>query len=131
MQQVFDIVASARDAAISLVEQRTAAGESLNGWEVDDAARNVIREAGYGDYFFHRTGHSIDTSTHGSGVNIDNLETRDTRSIIPNIGFSIEPGIYLPEFGIRLEINMFIHADHAEVTTLPLQREFITMAGIS
>jgi len=130
MQQVFDIVASARDAAIALVKQRTAAGETLHGWEVDDAARNVILEAGYGEYFFHRTGHSIDTSTHGSGVNIDNLETRDTRSIIPNIGFSIEPGVYLPEFGVRLEITMFIHADYAEVTTLPLQREFITMVGI-
>ncbi len=130
MQRVFDIVACARDAAITLVEQRTAAGETLHGWEVDDAARDVIREAGYGDYFIHRTGHSIDTSTHGSGVNIDNLETRDTRSLIPHIGFSIEPGIYLPEFGVRLEISMFIHDAHAEVTTLPLQRKFITMAGI-
>ncbi len=130
MQQVFDVVANARDAAIALVEQRTAAGATLHGWEVDDAARNVIREAGYGDFFFHRTGHSIDTSTHGSGVNIDNLETRDTRSIIPHIGFSIEPGIYLPEFGVRLEITMYIHTDHAEVTTLPLQQEFITITGI-
>ncbi len=130
MQRVFDIVASARDAAIALVEQRTAAGETLYGWEVDDAARNVITEAGYGDFFFHRTGHSIDTATHGSGVNIDNLETRDTRSLIPHIGFSIEPGIYLSTIGVRLEITMYIHEDHAEVTTLPLQREFITMAGL-
>jgi len=130
MQQVFDIVARARDAAIQLVERRTTAGETLHGWEVDDAAREVINAAGYGDAFIHRTGHSIDTAIHGSGVNIDNLETRDSRSLIPHIGFSIEPGIYLPAFGVRLEITMFIHDDRAEVTTLPLQREFITMAGI-
>lgn len=127
MQQVLAIVARARDAAIHLVEQRIEAGEQVHGWEVDDAARQVIREAGYGQAFIHRTGHSIDTDIHGSGVNIDNLETRDTRVLIPNIGFSIEPGIYLPDFGVRLEIDMFIHADRAEVTTLPLQYEFITM----
>lgn len=127
MQQVLEIVARARDAATMLVEQRTAAGKTVHGWEVDDAARGVIEAAGYGGAFIHRTGHSIDTDIHGSGVNIDNLETRDTRALIPNIGFSIEPGIYLPDFGVRLEIDMFIHADRAEVTTLPLQYEFITM----
>ncbi|NUQ38336.1 MAG: M24 family metallopeptidase, partial [Caldilineales bacterium] len=96
-------------------------------WEVDDAARGVIERAGYGDFFFHRTGHSIDTAVHGAGVNIDNLETRDTRRLIPHIGFTIEPGIYLPTFGVRLEINMFVHEQAAEVTTLPLQNAFITL----
>lgn len=127
MKQIFDIVAHARDAAIALVQERVAAGEPLHGWEVDDAARHIIEAAGYGHAFIHRTGHSIDTDIHGSGVNIDNLETRDTRAIIPHIGFSIEPGIYLPEFGVRLEIDMVVHDDSAEVSTLPLQQEFITM----
>ena len=125
MQEVFDVVARARDAGVALVQTRVAAGEPVFGWEIDDAVRSVIREAGYGDAFFHRTGHSIDTAAHGSGVNIDNLETRDTRQIIPHIGFTIEPGIYLPEFGVRLEINIYVHEDRAEVTTLPLQYEFV------
>jgi Xaa-Pro aminopeptidase len=125
MQEVFDTVARARDAAIELVQARISAGEAVHGWEIDDAAREVIRQAGYGDAFFHRTGHSIDTELHGSGVNIDNLETRDTRQLIPHIGFTIEPGIYLPEFGVRLEINIYVHEDRAEVTTLPLQYEFV------
>lgn len=127
MQAVFDIVAQARDAAIARVQQRCAAGDPPHGWEVDDAARGVIERAGYGDFFFHRTGHSIDTAVHGAGVNIDNLETRDTRRLIPHIGFTIEPGIYLPTFGVRLEINMFVHEQAAEVTTLPLQNAFITL----
>jgi len=125
MQEVFDTVARARDAAIELVQARISSGEAVHGWEIDDAAREVIRQAGYGDAFFHRTGHSIDTELHGSGVNIDNLETRDTRQLIPHIGFTIEPGIYLPEFGVRLEINIYVHEDRAEVTTLPLQYEFV------
>ena len=125
MQEVFDAVARARDAAFELVDARIRAGEPVHGWEVDDAARNVIRAAGYGDAFIHRTGHSLDADIHGSGVNIDNLETRDTRRIIPGIGFTIEPGIYLPDFGVRLEIDVFVHDDRAEITTLPLQREFV------
>jgi len=125
MREVLSIVARARDAAIDLVQTRVSAGEPVHGWEIDDAARSVIRQAGYGDAFFHRTGHSIDTDLHGSGVNIDNLETRDTRQLIPHIGFTIEPGIYLPDFGVRLEINIYIHEDRAEITTLPLQYDFI------
>ena len=127
MIEVFDVVAKARDAAIDLIVQRVSDGQELHGWEVDDDARGVIAAAGYGDFFIHRTGHSIDTTIHGSGVNIDNLETRDTRALIPDIGFTIEPGIYLPDFGVRLEINVFIHPDRAEVTTMPLQQSFITM----
>ena len=125
MQEVLDIVARARDAGVMLADARMRAGEPAFGWEIDDAVRKVIRDAGYGSYFIHRTGHSIDTNVHGSGVNIDNLETRDTRRIIPHIGFTIEPGIYLPEFGVRLEIDLYVHEDRVEVTTLPLQYEFI------
>ncbi len=125
MQEVFDAVARARDAAIELVMGRVEAGEPVHGWEIDDVARKVIQRAGYGDSFIHRTGHSIDTELHGSGVNIDNLETRDTRQLIPHIGFTIEPGIYLPEFGVRLEVDLFVHEDRAEVTTLPLQNSFV------
>ncbi len=125
MREVLDVVARARDAAIALAEARIGAGEPVHGWEVDDAARSVIRAAGYGDYFIHRTGHSLDADIHGAGVNIDNLETRDTRRIIPHIGFTIEPGVYLPEFGVRLEIDVFVHDDRLEVTTLPLQYEFV------
>ncbi len=127
MIRVFEIVARARDAAIALVQERVAARAPVFGWEVDDVTRDVIKQAGYGDAFIHRTGHSLDTAIHGSGANIDNLETRDTRALIPHIGFTIEPGVYLPDFGVRLEINMFIHDDHAEVTTLPLQHAFVTM----
>jgi Xaa-Pro dipeptidase len=107
-EQIFQIVAQARDAAIELVQHRMAARESLRGWEVDQAARSVIQEAGYGDYFVHRTGHSIGRETHGNGANMDGLETRDSRLVLPRTCFSIEPGIYLPEFGIRSEVNVFI-----------------------
>ena len=127
MTDVLQIVALARDAAITLVQKRIAAGDPVHGWEVDAAAREVIEKAGYGEYFFHRTGHNLNTQIHGSGVNIDNLETRDERLLIPNIGFTIEPGVYLPDFGVRLEIDMFVHEDRAEVTTRPLQYEFITL----
>ncbi len=127
LREVAQVVFRARDAAVALISQRIAAGQTVAGWEVDDAARGVIAGAGYGDFFFHRTGHSLDTSIHGSGANMDNLETRDTRTLIPATGFTIEPGIYLPEFGIRSEINVFIHGDRAEVTTLPLQHELILM----
>ena len=125
--QVLDIVARARDVAINLVQNHISRGEPLQGWQVDDAARSVIEKAGFGPNFIHRTGHSVDTSTHGSGVNMDNLEAHDTRHLEPGIGFTIEPGIYLPDFGVRLEINMFVHEDRAEVTTLPLQYEFVTL----
>ncbi len=125
VQEVFDIVARARDAAFAWIDARVRAGEPVHGWEVDDVARNVIRQAGYGDAFIHRTGHSLDTDIHGAGVNIDNLETRDTRQIIPHIGFTIEPGIYLKSFGVRLEIDVYIHEGWAEITTLPLQHEFV------
>ena len=123
LQQVFDIVRDARDAAVAFARGRLAAGEPVYGYEVDDAARGVIAAAGFGPRFIHRTGHSIGTTGHGNGVNIDNLETQDRRRLIPGVGFSIEPGIYLPDeqIGVRLEIDCYVAGDELEVTTLPLQ----------
>ena len=108
--EVFAIVARARDAAIDRVRQAFAAGKPLQGWEVDKAARDVIDKAGYGQYFCHRTGHSIGQEIHGNGANMDGLETREERRLLPRTCFSIEPGIYLPEFGVRSEVNVFIDA---------------------
>jgi Xaa-Pro dipeptidase len=107
-QEIFQIVARARDAAIARVQSAFQKGEALQGWQVDQAARTVIDQAGYGDYFCHRTGHSIGQETHGNGANMDNLETREERRVLRRTCFSIEPGIYLPEFGVRSEVNVFI-----------------------
>ena len=99
----------ARIAAVNFVRKRFADGKPCFGWEVDDACRNVVVEAGYGDYFIHRTGHSIGEEVHGNGVHIDNLETKDERLLVPGICFSIEPGIYLDgEMAVRSEIDCFI-----------------------
>lgn len=128
-EEIFRIVAGARDAALELVRSRYPR-EPVRGYEVDDAAREVIREAGYGEYFIHRTGHSIDTSDHGQGANMDNLETHDVRPLIAGTGFSIEPGIYFPgDFGIRSEINVALLPDRAEVTGGEPQRELIRVLG--
>jgi Xaa-Pro dipeptidase len=116
MAKVFAIVREARDKAIELIRLRIAAGKPLQGWQVDKAARGVIEQAGYGKYFFHRTGHSIGESVHGNGANMDGLETRDVRHLIPRTCTSIEPGIYLPEFGIRSEVNVYIDEREARVT---------------
>jgi Xaa-Pro aminopeptidase len=123
LQSVFEVVRAARDAAVAFMHGRLQAGQPVYGYEVDDAARGVIAAAGFGKYFFHRTGHSIGTSGHGNGVNLDNLETQDRRRLIPGVGFSVEPGIYLAEenFGIRLEIDCYVNDGDVEVTTLPLQ----------
>jgi Xaa-Pro aminopeptidase len=107
-QDIFKIVARARDAAIARVRDAFAAGRPLQGWEVDQAARDVIEQAGYGQYFCHRTGHSIGQETHGNGANMDNLETHEQRRVLPRTCFSVEPGIYLPEFGVRSEVNVFV-----------------------
>jgi Xaa-Pro aminopeptidase len=107
-RQVFDIVAQARDAAIARVRDAFGSGKPLQGWEVDQAAREVIEAAGYGKYFCHRTGHSIGQETHGNGANMDNLETHEERRVLPRTCFSVEPGIYLPEFGVRSEVNVFV-----------------------
>ncbi len=126
IRNVFTIVRDARDAAINRVTQAIAAKEALCGYQVDDAAREHIRKAGLVDYFFHRTGHSIGAEVHGTGANMDNLETHDERRVIPWTCFSIEPGIYLPEFGIRSEIDMFVDESSARVTG-EIQRELVVI----
>ena len=123
-RQVFSLVAQARDAAIKTVQDAFTAGRPIAGWEADDAARAVIRAAGFADYFTHRTGHSISYETHGNGANLDNLETHDERLILPHTCFSVEPGIYLPEFGVRSEVNMLTEAGRATVTG-PIQTELV------
>lgn len=115
-REIFDVVRRGRDAGVEKVKSTIAAGKVLAGWEVDDAARGSIQQAGYGDYFIHRTGHSIATEVHGNGPNMDNLEVHDVRRILPNSCFSIEPGVYLPEFGVRSEVNMLVREHSAEVT---------------
>lgn len=116
LEGVFRAVVGARDRAIRLVRERMAAGEEVRGFEVDDAARGYLAERGYGAYFTHRTGHSIGAEVHGAGANMDNLETHDERKILPWTCFSIEPGIYLPEFGVRSEVNVFVTERDARVT---------------
>jgi Xaa-Pro dipeptidase len=116
--KIFDIVVGARDAAIKFVQDKFKNKEICFGWQVDDVTRDFIKKAGYGQYFVHRTGHSIGEECHGNGVNIDNLETKDTRQIMPGLCFSIEPGIYLDgEMAVRTEVDVFInHAGEAVVT---------------
>lgn len=115
-QRVFGIVREARDRAIKCVQDAVAAKRTLCGYEVDDAARSVIRGHGFAEYFFHRTGHSIGTDVHGTGTNMDNLETHDERKVIPGNCFSIEPGIYLADFGVRSEVNVYVDETSARVT---------------
>jgi Xaa-Pro aminopeptidase len=115
-QLIFETVRNARDAAISAVKSAFAEGRTIAGWEADDAARAVIRKAGFAEFFTHRTGHNIATDIHGNGAHLDNLETHDERRLLPFTCFSVEPGIYLPEFGVRSEIDMMTSADKAEVT---------------
>ncbi len=127
-KKIYDIVAEARDAAFELVKNRFSKGMELYGYEVDDAARNVISKAGYGDYFIHRTGHSITTEGHGTGAHMDNYETHDDRLILPETSFSIEPGIYLPaDFGIRSEIDVFIYKNGKVISTGEVQKEIIAI----
>src|SRR5579863_2339183 len=123
-QLVFETVRNARDAAIATVEKAFAEGRSICGFEADDAARAVIRAAGFADYFTHRTGHNIAHEIHGPGAHLDNLETHDIRRILPNTCFSVEPGIYLPEFGARSEIDMLTAPGKAWVTG-KMQRELV------
>jgi len=124
---IFEIVREARDKAVSHLQACWRRGEVAQGWQIDEVARGHIAAAGYGENFLHRTGHSIGYEVHGNGVNIDNLETRDQRAIIPGVCFSIEPGVYLPDFGIRSEIDMFVSDLRAEVTG-DIQRELLLLA---
>ncbi|MFN7933513.1 MAG: M24 family metallopeptidase [Bryobacteraceae bacterium] len=116
MLKVFHIVTGARNAGVQFIQQMVSSGTSLAGYEVDDVVRGFIRDNGFGDYFIHRTGHSIGTDVHGNGANMDNLESHDTREIIANTCFSIEPGVYLTPFGIRSEVNVFVGESKAIVT---------------
>jgi Xaa-Pro aminopeptidase len=123
-QAIWEAVRDARDAAVTFLRERFEAAEEVRGFEVDDVSRGVIVERGYGDAFVHRTGHSIDTVLHGSGPNLDNLETRDDRLIIPGVGFSVEPGIYLRgDIGVRSEINVYWSDEGPVVTPNEIQRE--------
>jgi Xaa-Pro dipeptidase len=116
INNVFEVVRDARDRAIERVKSAVAAHQTLHGFDVDDAARGHIADKGFGEYFVHRTGHSIGEEVHGTGANMDNLETHDERLVIPGTCFSIEPGVYLPDFGIRSEVNVYVGEDAAMVT---------------
>ena len=126
--KIWNAARDGRDAAIEYVTTRLAQGKPTAGWQVDDACRKPIVKAGFGKYFLHRTGHAIDTETHGGGVNIDNFETRDERELLPGCCFSIEPGIYLAgEMAVRTEINMFIHPDRRAEVTGEVQRDMLLL----
>lgn len=126
-RNVFEIVVRARNTGIAFIRERLAAGKTAQGREADDATRAVIAEAGYADYFVHRTGHNIGTEEHGSGANIDNYETQDERILLPNTCCSIEPGIYLPEFGVRSEIDLLILESDAEITGGEVQERIVPL----
>jgi Xaa-Pro dipeptidase len=127
-REVFSVVRRAQKAAIDLVRSRLGRGERIEGWEVDDAARSVISNAGFGKFFIHRTGHSIEIELHGSGTHMDNLEMHDVRPILPGTCFSVEPGIYLPgEFGVRLESDVYVHLDGGMEVTGGEQDEIVLL----
>lgn len=123
--KIFNIVAAARDAAIELTKKSFANNETLFGWQIDQVTRDVIEKAGYGDKFIHRTGHNIGQETHGNGAHMDNLETREDRQVIAGTCFSVEPGIYLDEFGVRSEINVFVDLDGQVHVTGGVQTEVL------
>ncbi len=125
-QRVFDTVKAGRDEAVSVLRQAWSEGRTMMGWEVDETVRRLIGKAGFGDFFFHRTGHSLSPGkfVHGTGVNLDNFETHDTRRILPGLGFTVEPGIYLDGFGVRLEINVLMTDNGPRVTSC-LQDEIV------
>lgn len=124
--RAFDAARRGRDAAITLVQEASRMGRTLQGWEVDRSCRKVIDQAGYGQYFVHRTGHSLGQTVHGNGVHMDDYETHDERRLIPGTGFTIEPGVYTDTFGVRTEINMYIGKRDATVTG-PMQEEIVTL----
>jgi len=124
--RAFDAICRARDAAVLLVRDAARAGREVRGWEVDRAASAVVRDAGYAANILHRTGHSLGETVHGNGVNMDDYETHDDRRLLPGTGFTIEPGVYFDDFGVRTEINMVVGAKDADVTG-PLQTEILTL----
>ncbi len=128
--EIFEIVKEARDRGVAFIRQKWEGTEPVYGYAVDDCVRGYINEKGYGQFFIHRTGHNIGTVIHGNGVNLDNLETRDERELIPGVCFSIEPGIYLTEFGVRTEIDVFLGdrgKDGVRVTTSPVQNQVLPL----
>lgn len=125
-REIFKIVKEARDLGVKTVQDGVASSKGLAGWEVDHAVRGHIKQAKFGEYFIHRTGHSIGTEVHSNGANMDDLEIHDERRILPNSLFSIEPGIYLPEFGVRLEVDVLVRQGSAEVTGR-IQEEIVTI----
>jgi Xaa-Pro dipeptidase len=124
--KIFRILRDARDSAIDFVKEAVREGNEIHGWEVDRLVRERIRKAGYGKYFVHRTGHSIGQEVHGNGANMDGYETRDDRKIVPHTCFSIEPGIYLPEYGARTEVNVYIGDKEARITGA-IQNEILSL----
>ncbi|MBN1543335.1 M24 family metallopeptidase [candidate division KSB1 bacterium] len=129
LELIFGVIRSARDAAVELVRERFAAGTPVYGWEVDEACRRIVVDAGYGDAFTHRTGHNIGEQVHGNGVHIDNLETKDERRILPGTCFSVEPGIYLPDqkIGFRTEIDVFVTEEGTIEITGAVQQKIIPL----
>ena len=127
-QEIFDIVTGARDAALRYLEDAHQQGAAVQGWQADQVAREFIASRGYGEYFTHRLGHSIGFEVHSEAVNLDGFETYDTRHIIPGVCFSIEPGIYLPDFGVRSEIDVFMSAN-GPFATSPVQHEVVLMGA--
>jgi len=123
-QSIFDIVIGARDAALIYLQECFQQGLTVQGWQADQVARQYIEARGYGEFFTHRLGHSISYEVHGEAVNLDGFETHDTRQIIPGIGFSIEPGIYLPEFGVRSEIDVYM-SEAGPYASSPVQRDVV------
>ncbi len=126
-REVFALVSYARDQGIAFIRQRLQAGEQVEGREADDAVRKIIMDAGYGPFFVHRTGHNIGTAEHGNGANLDNFETQDERRLLPHTCCSVEPGIYLPEFGVRSEVNLLLSAHDLEVTGVPIQSAIVPL----
>ncbi|HXY02300.1 MAG TPA: Xaa-Pro peptidase family protein [Terriglobales bacterium] len=124
MKEIFGVVRDARDAGVKKVQDAISAAKTIAGWEVDRVVRDSITKAGFGDYFIHRTGHSIGTEVHANGANMDDLEIHDERRILPNSCFSIEPGIYLPEFGVRSEVDVLVRPHAAEITG-KIQKEIV------
>ncbi len=124
--KVFNTVAAARDAAVAVVQNAAKDGRPLQGWQVDRAASTVLRDAGYGAHVLHRTGHSLGETVHGNGVNMDDYETHDDRRLLPGTGFTIEPGLYFDDFGVRLEINMLVR-DRDAIVTGPVQQQIVAL----
>jgi Xaa-Pro aminopeptidase len=124
--RAFGVIVAGRDAAVAKVQSAIAAGQELQGWEVDRAARDVITAAGYGEFFVHRTGHSLGEDVHGNGVHMDDYETHDDRRLLPGTGFTVEPGLYFESFGVRTEINMY-RGEREAIVTGPRQTDVVTV----